>query len=442
MATSTHRTSDKPSANEIYQLSDSSDSDVDSTAAPAARRHGRPTDSDDQDVIHLDTYDNDDEVDGSDEDESVSEAGELQSDASDSSAVMSFSSDDDLDSNVDGMNGSTTSELAATNGNAVSQRKRDASVLERIVGEGTVEPSPAKRRNTVRYFAPVDSSVKCWNCNETGHQSAQCPHVKQYKPCWICGLRGHAPSKCDQSLCFNCFCVGHQRHECPNARINTLYCHQCGSTTHTSQQCNLHHRDWKADLAQVRCYLCGQEGHICCATTPKATANATLFCANCATQGHSYLDCRQQRMETVIVCNNSGEPRTNANDDDSDSSSTSRRQSKRMDDRACFRCGQSGHIARDCPTSNTYTPDRYVRPQHRAQSESRYAANVRRFADNTNYRPHHQHQQRDYSHSYNSRPQHGGQQYRQGRSRERASDRNGHNGQPRGRYQSEPRYRR
>lgn len=429
-----------PSANEIYQLSDSSGDEGDARSRPAVTRKQHQHHADDiaqQDIIELDTYDSDDQVavSGSSDDSAGHESGEFHSTASSSDtddAVMSFSSDEDLDSNV--------SDNTATHSAVSSQRKRNTSLLDRIVGEGTVEPSPAKRRSTVRYFAPADTSIKCWNCNESGHQSSQCPHEKMYKPCWICGLRGHAPSKCDQSLCFNCFGVGHQRHECPNARINTMYCYQCGSTAHTAQQCTLNHREWKNDLTMVRCYVCGAEGHICCSQGVKSSAPTPLYCANCASTGHSYLDCRQSRMETVIAVNNSGEPR-NANDDDSDSSSSNRRQSRRLDERVCFRCGQAGHIARDCPTATAYTPDRqHQHSRHRAASESRYAANVRRFAQSSNYRSEPS-TERHHSYNHHTPQSYGAPHHRQGRSRERDFSHNNMAGQPRSRYYSQSRYR-
>ena len=42
-----------------------------------------------------------------------------------------------------------------------------------------------------RYYAPDRSGVRCYNCDQTGHMSFDCPKPRKMNPCHKCGNTGH-----------------------------------------------------------------------------------------------------------------------------------------------------------------------------------------------------------------------------------------------------------
>ncbi|TKW01293.1 hypothetical protein SEVIR_8G169966v4 [Setaria viridis] len=72
-------------------------------------------------------------------------------------------------------------------------------------------------------------------------------------------------------------------------------------------------------MQQIRCYMCNQNGHLCCFdfsdNSPKQ-----ISCYNCAKSGHSGLGCAKQRRETSAVITAT----------------------------QCYKCGEEGHFARGC----------------------------------------------------------------------------------------------
>jgi hypothetical protein len=323
--------------------------------------------------------------------------------ANDHPEVMNFSSDDDIDtssvntdisSNIQHSHNhnnnsnntnqttihTTASAISTTTPSTSNKRNDDIAAANRtivlsIIGIGTVENTPNKRRKSnIRYYG-VDSSLKCWNCMESGHLASMCPHERIHPVCYICGQRSdHKPSKCINDLCYLCYNIGHGQRECPNPnkQIVLQFCYKCGSTTHTYETCDITEQQIQRDIKHVRCYVCGNLGHISCAVNPLLSSspsrrdrnsfqqriNGSIYCANCSDRGHTFIECTRPRLRDVIPINNRGEPHVNdyqadSTDDDQDaytaSMRVSTRSSRRIDNKLCYICNSAAHLAKDCP---------------------------------------------------------------------------------------------
>ena len=135
---------------------------------------------------------------------------------------------------------------------------------------------------------------------------------------------------------------GHQARQCgvPRGQAHPLArCLRCGSRQHELASCDREYDD--EDMALMVCYLCGQQGHLCCDSAAAAaaggddvvpadggegddpTAAAEPSCCRCGGVGHVGSEC------TVRVTGGS---------------------LPQMD---CFRCGKIGHLARNCPLNQS-----------------------------------------------------------------------------------------
>lgn len=95
-------------------------------------------------------------------------------------------------------------------------------------------------RNTNQQYYQRDNRasgsrvVTCWNCQELGHSSRECPKKK----CYGCGKEGHMIRECKNNKinselrCNACKESGHHRGECPS-----ISCSGCGKRGHLRFQC-------------------------------------------------------------------------------------------------------------------------------------------------------------------------------------------------------------
>ena len=216
--------------------------------------------------------------------------------------------------------------------------------------------------------ALLQAAMRCFRCGGTGHRERECTLPPRERPCFLCGaltctesdpcvgrtdtrlhtavplslrsgLFGHVSRECPRELCFNCSMPGHQARNCPVPRgqANPLArCLRCGSRQHELASCD---RDYdREDMSLMVCYLCGQQGHLCCDSVGDVTAAEELegdgddptagaepSCCRCGGGGHVGSEC------SVRFTGSSGG----------------------QQQLECFRCGKVGHLARNCPMNQS-----------------------------------------------------------------------------------------
>lgn len=198
----------------------------------------------------------------------------------------------------------------------------------------TVERKSAPRMR--RYFDSADS-LKCFNCGERGHTSETCKE-ENVKPCFICAHPGHLERNCPNQLCLRCNLGGHVIKDCRfSGRVPRLrVCSRCGSRAHTLLDCTYQPQQNSADLASVRCFICGNYGHLCCRNSRKLNQKRPQFCSNCASQGHWHFDCPQQNRMMSYYDSLKSKPKIDI-----------------ARNTVCFTCSKKGHMSRDCPDNSS-----------------------------------------------------------------------------------------
>lgn len=105
--------------------------------------------------------------------------------------------------------------------------------------------------------------MTCFNCNQEGHISRECPEPRKERRSFDRGGGGRAPSRYgerDQSrgpmTCYNCGAEGHMSRECPSGRK----CFNCNGLGHESKDCSEPRKE--RDQSAQKCYQCGEYGHI------------------------------------------------------------------------------------------------------------------------------------------------------------------------------------
>lgn len=202
-------------------------------------------------------------------------------------------------------------------------------------GKGKHEKKAARR-----YFDGEDISTKCYNCGKVGHISTECTNATVFKPCWLCGLRGHPAFRCTRELCFRCMKEGHQSRDCTNPKVFIKCCFWCGSSQHAHTECQA--KGGSVDLTGIRCYVCGERGHLNCAISSAApTTINTVSCSNCGLTGHSAQACTEERMPMNLTVDNWGNVQ-GENGTPGKNNRTPRKDWKA--DMECFYCNEKGHM--------------------------------------------------------------------------------------------------
>lgn len=344
------------------------------------------------------------------------------SDNSDSDdEIISLDSNDMQHNNIlnvqeNGIDANDNSSIASSNTDQIND------TASRIVGVGTYistndddnasRRSSKRSRTTTRYYAPIDVTLRCYNCNGVGHYAEDCPYEKMYKSCYLCGLKTHVPWKCPSDLCFKCCLPGHQASQCNNRTINTTICYYCGSNNHNYKQCHGYNdHTYKNDIQQTKCYVCGNLGHINCSNNKNTqqpnkqqhnnnnSKSHVRQCANCATVGHYFTECTQPHMDINISFDNkTGQPNGYTKYDNVNNNNNVSYINK-IAEKDCYICGEIGHIAKDCPDNKR----RQTMPAS-TRSNSNYNNNDnynRRSSYNYNHNRHDYHRE-SFQQSYNN----------------------------------------
>jgi len=209
-----------------------------------------------------------------------------------------------------------------------------------------------------RYFDSADS-LKCFNCGARGHFSQACTE-EHVKPCYLCAHPGHLERTCPNQLCFRCHLAGHVAIDCHSSVKSPPLraCPRCGSLKHSLLKCTYKVRKDSAELASVRCFICGNNGHLCCRNSRKLSKRPQ-FCSNCASKGHWHFDCPQQNRMTSYYDSLKSKP----NPDNSRGLVCS------TESEWCFVCQVVGHRAGNCPSSDALKP-RIPKPKKRFRETS------------------------------------------------------------------------
>jgi cellular nucleic acid-binding protein len=337
----------------------------------------------------------------------------LDSDKDDSSSSESSSNSDVEEGEASETSGGSASE----DDSALSLSTADLALITDTTGDltsaakSTKKPSSKKKKAVRRYYEEHDISVKCFNCGSVGHIAADCTAARVYKPCYLCGLRTHPAGRCPRESCFRCLEEGHKSSECTSKhRYQPVVCKRCGGLNHHYSDCKTPPNSGLWDLSQIRCYVCGNKGHVNC--TVGSIGRGALYCANCAGIGHTISTCKEQRMDLHINVELYGDAMKHT------------KGSSFLQEIQCFSCNNYGHMSRDCPNKQRSKPrwdvlnnranDNYRNNNSNYNNNSR-SNDRRRYSNSNSYSEKHNQFYRDdnrYSQSERKR----------GRSRERDSE--------------------
>ncbi|XP_020601086.1 zinc finger CCHC domain-containing protein 7-like isoform X2 [Orbicella faveolata] len=230
------------------------------------------------------------------------------------SSVIEISSDDDSDDNDSGNDyaddhedvnpASSFSYPEVVNifcdGNfsaAVEGTSRESSDVQNKVKPGEIaenwdlderdlQDSKATKQRP-RYYTPGKGlpHVKCYNCNEKGHLSQNCPLPKKISVCFLCGGVGHVKRHCPNELCFNCYEPGHISKQCRKPRRRPYdRCNRCHVLGHIAVDCPDRWRQY---------HLTTEVGPVIRPDRP-VSSPSPVYCYNCGDQGHYGYECQEE----------------------------------------------------------------------------------------------------------------------------------------------------
>ncbi len=120
------------------------------------------------------------------------------------------------------------------------------------------------RKQAPRYFLTANISIKCYNCDEVGHMSRNCPNARRLF-CNKCSKYGHLEENCPNMKCFKCNRIGHRSFECTLRGKDIKKCENCKNIGHTPEDCLIEPmRIKKSQLKDIECSFCGKFGHFIC----------------------------------------------------------------------------------------------------------------------------------------------------------------------------------
>jgi hypothetical protein len=128
------------------------------------------------------------------------------------------------------------------------------------------------KKQQPRYFHKTNITFKCYNCEEVGHMSKNCPY-ERIIICRKCNEKGHLEENCTNYKCFKCNKIGHKYYECTINSKDIQKCENCKNIGHLSEDCLIVNEERKNKILKGThknlfekhiCEWCNKKGHYVC----------------------------------------------------------------------------------------------------------------------------------------------------------------------------------
>jgi len=154
--------------------------------------------------------------------------------------------------------------------NALIEKEKTFSILAEAEVFSTDSSSDEKndiermKKQEPRYYHSGNISFKCYNCDEVGHTSRNCPNEKRII-CHKCNQQGHIEENCPNMKCFKCNRIGHRSFECTVKSQEIEKCENCKNVGHMAEDCLITPlKIKKSFLNNYQCIFCRSKGHLIC----------------------------------------------------------------------------------------------------------------------------------------------------------------------------------